>query len=175
MTNTWIIDMSHYDFPEEITNEIPKEAKRMAEYFASIVEGTVRNASLVGGAIGVRCRRRPGRKPCTGMIQAELHQNRNELYWKCPVCGDNGRISSWIGTRWEPSTGKIQSGQLFARDPSGQKADKEYENIIGTIEWDDISEGTLPKNVTARKAYSWVDLGKELMTYEGFQISIFIN
>ena len=51
----------------------------------------------------------------------------------------------------------------------------EYENIQGTIEWDDTFDGELPEIVTKDKVYNWIELGKELMTYEGFRISIIIN
>ena len=175
MADTWIIDMSHYDFPEEKAGEIPRAAIRLAEYFASIVEATVRNASLVGGPIGVRCRRRPGRKPCAGVIHSELHPERNELYWLCPVCGDNGRISNWKGTRWDPSRGKIKSGQLFEAVPIEKESDEEYKNIEGTIDWDESFKGSLPKIVTAKRGYSWIELGRKLMSYEGFQVSIKIH
>ena len=43
-----------------------------------------------------------------------------------------------------------------------------YENIQGTIEWDEASDRNLPRIVTKGKVYSWSDLGKKLMTYEGF-------
>lgn len=170
MADTWITDMSHFDFPDEKVGEIPRAAIRLAEYFASIVEATVRNASLVGGSIGVRCRRRPGKKPCTGVINSELHPSKNELHWLCPVCGDNGRISNWKGTRWDPSRGKIKSGQLFEAKPIGSESDEKFENIDGIIEWDESFKGSLPKIVTAKREYSWLEFGRKLMTYEGFQI-----
>jgi hypothetical protein len=175
MADTWVIDMSHYDFPEEKASEIPRAAIRLAEYFASIVEATVYYASMVGGPIGVRCRRRPGRKSCPGVIHSELHPNRNELYWLCPVCGDNGRISNWKGTRWDPSRGKIESRQFYEEKPVGKESDEELENIEGTIKWDESLKVSLPKIITAKREYSWFELGRELMTYEGFQISIKIR
>jgi hypothetical protein len=55
-----------------------------------------------------------------------------------------------------------------------QSDDKQtgYENIQGTIECDEESEGELPKIVTGDKEFKWAELGRELMTYEGFRITI---
>ena len=98
MGDTWITDMSHFDYPEGEADRVPREAVRIATYFASIVEGTV-GAPKFGGSTGVRCRRRPGRLPCSGAIVSELHPSGHELRWRCSACGDNGVISNWAGTR----------------------------------------------------------------------------
>jgi hypothetical protein len=49
------------------------------------------------------------------------------------------------------------------------------EIVEGTIEWDEETDGELPKVVTPKRTYTWEELGKELMTYEGFRISIKIG
>ena len=175
MADTWIVDMSLFDFPDDEADEVPGEARRLAEYFASIVEATLRGASPIDGSIDVRCRRRPGRRRCTGIIQSELDPNRNELCRQCPVCGDNGRISNWKGTRWDPSKGHSRSAVTFETDSIGMVLDKEYMSFKGTIEWDESIEGALPKIVTARKAYRWIELGRALMAFDGFQINIKIS
>jgi hypothetical protein len=51
----------------------------------------------------VKCRRRPGRKPCPGEIMAVLRGQSKEIIWECPVCGDNGVIHHWGGTLWDCS------------------------------------------------------------------------
>jgi hypothetical protein len=38
--------------------------------------------------------------------------------------------------------------------------DGKYENFQGTIEWDETLQGALPKIVTRRRAYSWLELGQ---------------
>ncbi len=67
----------------------------------------------------------------------------------------------------------IQKEKKEVDDKSAVK--DEYENIQGTIEWDDTFDGELPEIVTKGKVYNWIELGKELMTYEGFRISIIIS
>jgi len=181
MGDTWITDISDFDYTDEEAYRLPKEAIRLAEYFGSIIEGTVGRVPATEKSAGIRCRRRPGRIPCTGVIRSELHPNGTELQWWCPVCGDNGRISNWGGTRWDPKENEIhdpiQFRKLFEmaekKGTNDKNMDKdEYENIMGRIEWDDDFDGELPKIATKGKVYNWIELGKELMTYEGFSISI---
>jgi hypothetical protein len=180
MGDTWVIDMSHFDYPEEDAYKFSKAALKLWAYFGSIVEGTVDRPPLRRTA-GIRCRRRPKRVPCTGVIESELHPNGNELRWWCPVCGDNGLISNWEGTRWDParkyrSIPGINFTKLFERDTSEDSVEKEiYEQIQGTIEWDEVNHGMLPMIVTDERQWSWLELGRELMTYEGFRIKIEIT
>ena len=184
MGDTWITNMSDFDYADEEAYRLPKEAIRLAEYFGSIIEGTVGRVPAKKNYAGIRCRRRPGRIPCAGVIRSELHPNGTELHWWCPDCGDNGRISNWGGTRWDPkekeTSDPIQYHKLLEMAEKKEANDKnthkdEYENIQGTIEWDDTFDGELPEIVTKGKVYNWIELGKELMTYEGFRISIIIN
>ena len=51
----------------------------------------------------VRCRRRPQRKPCNGIIKGEEDPETEDLIWWCPECGDNGTISNWQDTIWDLS------------------------------------------------------------------------
>ena len=175
MGDTWITDMSHFDYPEEEADRVPREAVRIATYFASIVEGTA-GGPRFGGSTAVRCRRRPGRLPCSGMIVSELHPGGHELRWRCPVCEDNGVISNWAGTRWDTArkAGRHRSGELFGRQPSANVVKpSKHETIQGTICWDEGAEDGLPKIVTAEgKEYGWVGLGKELMSCEGWRVRI---
>jgi hypothetical protein len=129
--NTWITDMSHFDYPEEEADRVPREAVRIATYFASIVEGTVGGPSF-GGSTGLRCRRRPGRVPCSGVIISELHPGGHELRWRCPECGDNGIISNWAGTRWDPArkAAKSRSGELFEPKPTAEAAEPSKHETI---------------------------------------------
>ena len=175
MGNTWVINIRHYDYPEEEAARVSRQAVRIATYFASIVEGTVGGPEF-GGATGVRCRRRPGRVPCPGVIVSELHPGGHELRWWCPVCGDNGVISNWAGTRWGPArkAQRYRSGELFGRQPAMNVPEADVrETIQGTITWDEGAEDGLPKIVMAEgKEYRWAELGKELMIHEGWRIRI---
>lgn len=56
--------------------------------------------------------------------------------------------------------------------PKGHR--EEYEKIQGTIKWDETLQGALPKIATRSRTYTWLELGQELMSYEGFRIDITI-
>jgi hypothetical protein len=121
MGDTCVIDMSHYDYAEEDVYKFSKAALKLWAYFGSIEEGTVGRPPL-GRTADIRCRRRPRRVPCSGVIESEM-----------------------------------------------------YEQIRGMIEWDEMNQGMLPLVVTDEKQWSWLELGRELMTYEGFKITIEIT
>ena len=193
MGNTWITDMSHSDYSDEQEHEVPRQAKRLAEYFASIIEGTLRRPPMFATNVGIQCRRRPGRRPCSGVIQSELHPRGNDLRWWCPECGDSGRIYNWIGTRWEPKTSRqdpIPFRRLFdathredgqpatdRRDgaSAGEAPDMPPEVLTGRIEWDEEQHNldrSIPKIVTADREYTWEELGELILTYEGRHIRV---
>jgi hypothetical protein len=176
MGNTWITDMSHFDYRDDEIDRIPKGALKLGRYFGEIVAATVgKPPSQL--STGVACRRRPHHMSCTGVIESELVPPGNELRWWCPVCADNGQISNWEGTRWAPSASLTlisvpRSGELFGREHAPSLRMLTPEVIAGTIEWDEEKEGEFPKIVTAQRTFTWEELGRELMTYEGFRITI---
>lgn len=53
--------------------------------------------------------------------------------------------------------------------------EEERETIGGTIKWDGGLQGELPDIVTGTRSYTWIELGQELMAYEGWRIEIVIG
>jgi len=185
MGNTWVVDMSHWDYPDDEANRFPARTLKFWGHFGSIVEATV-GKSPFRPSTGIRCRRRPGKIPCLGVIESELNPEGNELHWWCSVCGDNGRISNWAGTRWDPakarqSVPEISFAKLVERtmpaESTPQSHDKQttYENIRGVISWDEENDEGLPRITMGDKELGWLELGTELMTFEGFRITIKIE
>jgi hypothetical protein len=179
MGSTWVVDMSHFDYRDEEVHKFPAKALNLWGYFGLIIEATLSKPSP-GHSTGIPCRRRPGRAPCSGVIESELHPDGNKLRWWCPICADNGTISNWEGTRWAPSQRPFvisipKSGELFGPKQTQGLRILAPECIQGTIEWDEEKDGEIPKIVTNKKVYTWEELGRELMTYEGFRISIDIG
>jgi hypothetical protein len=102
MANTWIIDLTHYLDERGATVTVPSPARRLAEHFGAIVRAVTWDPVGAGTGSSVRCRRRPGRKPCRGHIRAAITlDDRMDIVWECPLCGDNGVISNWHGTMWD--------------------------------------------------------------------------
>jgi len=99
MPDTWITNIQH--FLDEDGNIAPIEgpARRIAEHFGEIIS-CVTTPGKDEDAHQCMCRRRPGHKKCEGIIEAYIDKASNEIFWQCPVCNDNGRISHWQGTQW---------------------------------------------------------------------------
>lgn len=108
VSDTWITDLTH--FLDEEGRIVPKKgpARRLTEFFASIVTMCSHPYLTPPPKYLVRCRRRPARKPCAGVIQADLDPPTEDIVWWCPVCGDNGYIRNWKGTIWDLT----ESGEL---------------------------------------------------------------
>jgi len=92
--------------------ESPGEALQVTEkdsdYSRTVFLGEIVSASTLappGNEIdtSLRCRKRPERKQCNGLIRVQLQEHPVELRWWCPVCGDSGVINSWKGIPWKKS------------------------------------------------------------------------
>jgi hypothetical protein len=73
-------------------------ARRLAEFLAHIVATMTHD--LDEPLAPIRCRRRPGRKPCPGILEAHFGAN-DEIFWQCPNCRDHGVITNWQNTFWD--------------------------------------------------------------------------
>lgn len=99
---TWVTDLSHFiDETGNLPTNVPRPARRLAEYLAAIVAAATGAADNKGQAIhAIKCRRRPGRRACPGVIEYRLWPDER-ITWACPNCGDNGVISNWQSTAWD--------------------------------------------------------------------------
>ena len=184
MAATYITRMSHYDYSDEEARGLPREATRLAEYFGSILRETLRRLPGMPSSTGLRCRRRPGHIPCPGHIQSELSTDGTELHWWCPQCGDNGYISDWEHTRWDPEntvampegpSATITEMHDALDSPTESNVPPTYRIIDGRIDYDRGTDGELPRITASTREYTWQELGRELMTYEGFRVRITIH
>jgi hypothetical protein len=99
MGNTWIVDLRHYLTPMGAMADMPKPARLLADYFASIVVDATTN---LDEEPTVRCRRHPGHKRCTGIVMSYPSADEDgAIHWHCPVCDDNGFIRGWQNTLWD--------------------------------------------------------------------------
>lgn len=97
--DTWIVDITHYLEPDGSVPEGP--FRRIASYFGSIVSAASLQPAGEWLDAAIRCRRRPGRRPCPGHIRVRRVDLPSRVEWHCTFCGDNGLISHWRGTRWD--------------------------------------------------------------------------
>ena len=101
MSDTWTTDLRHFLTPDGSIAPKSGPARRLAQHFAAIVREITAD---IGGETffpKVRCRRKPNRKPCRGLIESDLNPETGAIVWRCPVCGDNGYIRNWEATLWD--------------------------------------------------------------------------
>lgn len=96
----FVIDLSDFLSPAgALAADLPSRARTLAEYFASIVADTTMNPE---GPPRVRCRRRPRRRPCRGIVISYPTLEESEpIHWYCPVCNDQEWIYGWQNTFWD--------------------------------------------------------------------------
>jgi hypothetical protein len=99
MGNTWIVDLRHYMTPAGTVADLPPRAGTLAQYWTQIVA----QGSNFDQPITLRCRRKPRRRLCEGMLEISLDQDLDGIVWRCPICEDNGAITGWQRTFWDNS------------------------------------------------------------------------
>lgn len=104
MGDTWIVDITHYGDPLDPALDIPEPARRLREFFGTIVGATTAwPFPDQSRTTGLRCRRRPNRKPCSGLLRVILVEGEGHIAWACSNCDDNGLISGWRDSHWDLS------------------------------------------------------------------------
>ena len=85
----------------DIPKDMPQEARELASFLTFVIEATTDfDSEAWGFETGIRC----NQKDCKGMIESWLILEENhEIYWHCPICGIEGIISEWEGTKWDRS------------------------------------------------------------------------
>ena len=102
MTSTWFTKVGHFlNDDGELQADLPGSARKLAEFICSLVKSVTSHRFEALVPTGVRCRRRPKRKPCTGEVFAFLNEDTGAIQWNCFKCGDNGFIYDWENTKWD--------------------------------------------------------------------------
>lgn len=102
MAATYITDITHFLDDEGYIVPESGPGLRFAEYLTSIIS-MISHPPPLPEEFKVKCRRRPHRKPCNGIIEGDEDPETGALVWWCPECLDNGTISNWQGTIWDLS------------------------------------------------------------------------
>jgi hypothetical protein len=93
--------MVHYLDAEGCLADMPAPARNLANHLGAIVSALTSQPRGELRQTSVRCRRRPGRRPCAGQIWAVIEVDSGQISWECPACGDNGVIHQWEETPWD--------------------------------------------------------------------------
>jgi hypothetical protein len=97
--NYWSVHLPHLLTENGMLAAHSPRGLRLAKYWTEIVA----QASNYEEPTTLRCRRRPRRRPCGGLLTLFFDTENFDVLWFCPVCNDNGRISGWEGTFWDNS------------------------------------------------------------------------
>lgn len=156
----------YYDENGEI-QEIPSAAIKFSEFIRAVMARTDKENTGVEKSTGIKCWKRPKRKPCKGIIQSMLDSSLSDIHWRCPVCGVCGNIVNNKKADIEEKVSAVSLDEIEVKN--------EYKDLQGRIEFDSRYKDQLPKIKTKDKEYDWLELGKRLMVYEGFNIKIQIT
>jgi hypothetical protein len=103
MPRTYVVDLTHFLSPDGTIGPSQGPARRFADYLCRIVFFATAPLEPDSRPLPVRCRRRPGRRPCIGEIAADIDPENERIVWWCPACGEEGTISHWQGSHWDRS------------------------------------------------------------------------
>lgn len=89
-----VADLRHFlDMPDDA----PAPAKRLGLQLSAIVRAASARPTGSGARSAIGCTRRPGRRPCEGLIMV-FRRTNGEITWSCDACGDEGVIHGWEGS-----------------------------------------------------------------------------
>ena len=121
MRYCWKTDVSQYlDEQGNLHPGATRSSVILAGYFGRIISAATRQATFGPFCTGIKCRRRPLRKPCRGRIEIIYvdHLGDGSIFWHCPRCRDKGRIYGWVGSCWdemqsEKKSRRINGGEVY--------------------------------------------------------------
>ena len=100
----YITDPWHFlDENGNVPDDIPGPARKLSLFLGQIIEEC--SAQPAGETLetSLKCRRRPGRKPCPGEILSWRKNETDSIKWECTQCGTGGEIHNWRGCPWDKS------------------------------------------------------------------------
>ncbi len=115
--SVWVTDLRHFLDARGRLPDLPGPAMNLVLFFGSIAGWVTSHPSIGLSRTNVPCRRSPGRKRCVGEIHAGFQPGSMAIAWHCPVCGDNGHIDGWVGTRWDRRGGAAEPRAVDDRNP----------------------------------------------------------
>jgi hypothetical protein len=95
--NYWSVHLPHVLDEKGTLQGLTGRGLRLATFWTDIVA----QASNYEEPTTIKCRRRPGRRTCGGLLTIFFDVDNFDVLWFCPECDDNGRISGWEGTFWD--------------------------------------------------------------------------
>lgn len=79
--------------------EAPANVRRLAAHFGDLVRFASQVEAGRARMTPVRCRRRPRRRGCDGLLVVEWEESTKQVTWHCPKCPTAGVITGWTATQ----------------------------------------------------------------------------
>ena len=98
----WVIDIRHWLDETQTGPGVPQLKSKVKKLTEIITYATSIEAGISVDS-PPKCWRRPKRKPCKGQLGIRLDQDTGQIYWRCPVCKDEGFVTGWKGLIWDMS------------------------------------------------------------------------
>ncbi len=83
--------------------DLPPRARRFTVFLGGIIQAATVRPSRQEVRTALPCRRRPGRRPCSGELVVRRQEVPDEIEWRCPTCGEGGIIRRPRHTAWDLS------------------------------------------------------------------------
>ena len=98
----WVINIQHWLDETKTEAGVPQLRLKVKKLSEIITYATSLEAGISADSTP-KCWRRPGRKPCKGILDIHLDPTTNQIHWYCDNCHDEGVISGWQGLIWDMS------------------------------------------------------------------------
>ena len=92
----WVIDIRSW-LVEKETETQDSALKDKVEKVREIITHATGSAAGKPAESPPMCWRKFEGNPCKGKLVTRLDQGTDQIYWKCPVCQDEGVITGWRG------------------------------------------------------------------------------
>lgn len=104
----YVTDPWHFlDDTRNLPDDLPNPARRLILFLGQIIEEMSALPAGTTFVTSLKCRRRPGRKPCPGEILSWRNNQNDSIKWMCTQCGTGGEVHNWRGCPWDKSGGEL--------------------------------------------------------------------
>lgn len=139
----FVSDLRHF---LDIADDAPGPARKMADHLESVVRAATAGDADLPWVSALRCRRRPGRRPCEGRIAVFRSDPADRIEWKCTACGDDGVISGWQDSPFDlrqhrlsqvtdPRHDVVVSDEIAATLRDLRLLDSDCERLVYAMSW----------------------------------------
>ena len=162
MPGTRFTDIRHFLDEDGNPVDLSPQGERLYNYFLDIIKGAIIEPEGAVVSTGVKCRRRPGRRPCPGVVDAVWEfEDGGQVTWECPKCGDSGHITGIPDSIWDEAGDILIS---LADGPEFEESDELPGDSGESMQLMDDEPVLTPQ---AKRIWESLDFRKRVMVLNG--------